>query len=301
MVDRREGTSGRGATGVDGVVLLDDATHNGLLARYGDAWLLDLPAMVSRETARLHLNIDAPLAGGRTACVLRATGPGGAVVLKLTPDLDRSRKEEAAVARLSSAGVSPRLYEAWESELGGIRYHGMLIELIGDGHSLRDNPSETPSVQQLAALLGAIAEAGLEPLGPDLEPATVHVRRGLDRGKGGGLHGSPPPSAGDAEWASEVLAELELGIGNSWVHGTLHPANLVVDPAGRLWAIDPRPFRADSGFDVAELALKLGSEQRGRSHNLGDGLDLLERLASAVPIDLNRAEKWLRSIVISGV
>lgn len=301
MAEHRVITSDQGVAALNSIELLDDATRNGLRARYGDAWLLNLPAMVRREVARLRLNVDEPLAGGRTACVLRATGPTGAVVLKLTPDLNRSRREEAAVTRLSAAGVSPHLYEAWESELGGIRYHGMLMDLIGDGHSLRDSPREAPAVPQLAEFLLAIAEAGIEPLGPDLDPVAVHVRHGLDHGQGGGLHGSPPPSAGDTAWASGALVELEVEIGDTWVHGTLHPANLVVDPAGRIWAIDPRPFRADSGFDVAELALKLGSERLGRSHNLRDGLDFLKQLASAMPFDLSRAEKWLRVISISGV
>jgi streptomycin 6-kinase len=97
------------------------------------------------------------------------------------------------------------------------------------------------------------------------------------------------------------LDELETAPTDHWVHGTLHPGNLVLDMAGRLYAIDPRPFLADRQYDIAELALKVGSERAGRNHNIDDGLRLLDELAGEMSFDQVRAERWLRVIAASGV
>jgi len=246
--------------------LVDAATGDGLCARYGPGWVDSLPALVAQVTAARGLSVLCPLTGGRTACVLKVRRGNHLAVLKLAPDLARSRREEAALRAYAAVGLAPEVLEADEGAVDGVSYHLMLLAFVPGGGSLRECPAPADAIPALGRLLAGLRDCSATPLTVALPSLADHVYAGLGRAAGGGLHGAAAPTPADVRLAAGLLGELNATTpADHWVHGTLHPGNVLTDGLGRLLAIDPRPFAGDLDYDVAESALKLGSELAGRT------------------------------------
>lgn len=281
--------------------LIDAATKDGLLGRYGSDWVAGLPDMMARLAKDNKWEIISRLVGGRTACVLIVEVSGQRAVVKVTPDIDRSARELAALEVLSQHATGPRVLQQWIDRAGPVESSVAVLELIGDGQSIRDTPTMQVPPEALARVLTEVAICGTTPLPVPLESLESHLVWRLDKPRGGGLHGAPPATASELEQARSILTDLiDSTLGGIWVHGTLHPGNLIVRN-DKLWAIDPRPFQGDSAYDVAELALKWGSERKGRAHNIADGLVMLKELREHCHFDKQRAISWMQVIFTTGV
>lgn len=281
--------------------LIDVDTREGLLDRYSSDWVTGLPQLVAKLVGDNKWRIVKRLVGGRTACVLIVAVDGRQAVLKVTPAVERSARELAALEVMSQHQIGPRVLQQWIDKTGPLESSVALLELIGDGRSFRHMPSAEIPPAALAGLLSGLAVCAGTPLPVTLPTLQSHLIWRLDKPLGGGLHGAPPSTATELQRARHLLTNLtQTTEGASWVHGTLHPGNLVFQ-GGKVWAIDPRPFHGDSAYDVAELALKWGSERQGREHNMNDGLVFLEELRKHYAFDKQRAADWMQVIVTTGV
>lgn len=282
--------------------LIAEATRDGLVGRYGSEWVARLPALMTRLSKEGQWTPIRRLEGGRTACVLLVHIDGAEAVVKVTPDIPRSAREIAALEVLSRKGIAPHVLRHWiDNNDDSLPSSVALLELVGDGRSLRDMSYPNVPTEDLAALLGVVAQCGREKLPVSLQSLETHLAWRFDKPRGGGLHGAPPVSDSELAEARGVLRDLvATSDPTTWVHGTLHPGNMVVYE-NRVSTIDPRPFLGDSVYDVAELALKLGSEHEGHPHNLADGLNLMRAIRRHLSFDENRVLAWMQVFVATGV
>jgi hypothetical protein len=280
---------------------IDGATREGLLGRYGSEWVTALPALITRLASENGWTIIKRLQGGRRACVLIVETRGSPVVIKLAPDVERTSREVAALKVFSQHGIGPRVLEHWTDDSGPVESSIAALELIGDGTPIRDRPAARVDPRMIATFLTEVASCGHDALPVELPSLVSHLMWRLEKPLGGGLHGAVPATRSDLEQAQLILSDLiPSSREGTWVHGSLHPGNLILMHE-KLWAIDPRPCLGDSEYDIAELAVKWGSEREGRSHNLADGLTLLKRLRHHMSFDEQRAVSWMQVIVTTGV
>ncbi|MFJ2274228.1 phosphotransferase [Streptomyces sp. NPDC087866] len=279
---------------------VDDMARAWLGERYGAAWVAGLPALMGRLLREHRWTPVRRLTGGCTACVLVVDGPGGRCVVKVTPCVTRSRHEAAALEALGCSGVGPRLLDHWEepSEVGDVSV--LVTQLLGDGSSLRHEGANAPSVEALGAMLRAVEECGAQALSLRTDTLHDHLGPRLERARGGGLHGTQAPADSELVAARETFHALMSPTPGTWVHGSLHPGNLVPGADGRLLVVDPRPFAADPAYDAAEVCLKWGSERHGRRHNLADGRALWRRLRHRLDHDGERVDAWMRVLAATG-
>ena len=279
---------------------IDSATRRGLISRYGDQWVTAMPTIIERLTSDNGWQLRARLTGGRTACVLLVEIGTELVVVKVTPDIDRSAREEAALTVLAANGVGPKVLDHWLDAGGQIGSAVMVLEALGDGTSLRDEPSRNVPARALADLLRSVEACGHCPLAVPLQTLESNIAWRLQDPHGGGMRGAPPPTPEELASAKDLLRELTSSPDDGrWIHGTLHPGNLI-RVGDAILTIDPRPFRGDSAYDVAELAIKWGSERQSCNHNFDDGIALWRELKSFMHIDEERVVAWMRIILAAG-
>lgn len=268
--------------------------------RYGASWVAGLPELMGRLLRAHHWTPVRRLTGGCTACVLVVDGPGGRCVVKVTPCVDRSPREAAALEVLGRSGVGPRLLDHWE-EPGEVGTLSVLVtQLLGDGSSLRPEGAQPPSVEALATMLRAVEECGAQVLRGGADTLHDHLGPRLEGARRGELHSARAPEDGELAAARETFRALMSPAPGTWVHGSLHPGNLVPGTDGRLLVVDPRPFAADPAYDAAEVCLKWGSERHGRRHNLADGRALWRRLRHRLDHDGERVDAWMRVLAATG-
>jgi streptomycin 6-kinase len=76
-----------------------------------------------------------------------------------------------------------------------------------------------------------------------------------------------------------------------WVHGDLHPANLLAAEREPWLAIDPKPMRGDPAFDLPPLVLQAGDPLA--SPDPAAELDRrVRRVAAATGVDPDRIRAW---------
>lgn len=222
------------------------ALRDRMIERFGPSagpWCDALPGILRELSARWRLRLGTEMSGG-TACVYRGTGPGGAVVLKLTPDPVIAREEAAA---LRAWADSPRAAGLLDADLG----HGaLLIEGLSPGTPLRESatPVALPEIAELVHDLHAVPVPAerLPSLSerlalwfPVFERRRATVARELD---------------GVVLERCRVAA-AELVAGDTLLHGDLHAANVLdAGPHRGAVAIDPRPCVGDGTFDVIDWA-----------------------------------------------
>jgi streptomycin 6-kinase len=292
--------------------LCDQATETAIRSRYGSQWVAGLALLVKDAQRQLNIGpVRTYLPGGTTASVTLVDGPDGQqFVLKVSPDVQRAQLETAALTALAHAHVAPMVRGGVPVHAAGLDGWAMLLELVpgapalnlhhvpGDG---RRNPQVNATATQVAAALVHAHRAGITPIarrpGDPVLPSVPVLADYLRRRIVTPPHVTDPwlsaTSDVSRERAMALLEALEVMGYDQWVHGSCHPGNVLVD-RDRLWLIDPRPMIGDPLFDVAEFALKAGSQAFSRRYNMLDGMAVAGHMRSVYPFALDRVEAWMQ-------
>lgn len=207
---------------------------------------------------------------------------GGVAVLKVVPDGDTARREATALAAWGPVGASPALID-YDPEC-----HALLIELVHPSVNLGTD-------QRLRAYGGFLRLAPLVrrmnvPEAPaSLPDLSERVRQRLDSAR---LRLDRHPelavvSHDDLDEALHTGLRLAAADGpRRIVHGDLHPANVILDRAGRHLVLDPKATAGPPEYDVAHLSLRCDPS--------GGAVHRAHELAAAVGVDQAAAVAWLR-------
>ncbi len=250
-----------------------------LVTRFGPgarAWCAELPPLVDALADRWGLAVRAA-GGGGTARVFRCErrADGAAVWLKLTPDTEVARQE--AVALTAWRGL-PSVVRLLEHDGGA---GALLLADVAPGTPLREHGWRPADV---AGLLGDLRSVAAPP-GPALPSLAERADFLLDLTE----RRAPGVSTADAR----ALARELTGDGSpsALVHGDLHPANVLLGPAGPV-AIDPRACLGDPDFDLVDWALDGVTDPAALSTRIA-------ALAHLVPgADADRIHAWCRAAAV---
>ncbi len=281
---------------------LDERTYKGLQEHYGDKWLKTLPSLVEDLINEHGWSFVKSLPGGRTAAVLVFETPEGLRVIKLAPDFNRSQAEFAALKIIENNGIGPKVFNLSFLEKEGAKSALISMEFIGDGKSLRqiDN-NEVVSDKSLGEFLSTMINCGKQEIDFPLIPIESFILEELKHVRNPGLHGKLEVSDTEKEEAKSILEKFTRDSNiKTWVHGTLHPANLI-NIEGKIMVIDPRPFYGDYQYDIAELCLKWGSEKNNRRHNLADGITQLESIRQYLTVNTDAVVDWMKVLLATRV
>ena len=264
---------------------IDDAVRQALLVRFGagvEAWLDELPRVLSSLAERWRISLEAPIPGGRMSVVIRCrTADGRPAVLKITPDNARLANEAVALERWTAAHT-PSLY-AVDEDVGSV-----LLEAIEPGTPLIESMAY-PRPESVAELIAALHATDVTDLSfptlaqrvsylfdmasrtytrrPDLD--AVVSRELYERGRrlGTRLAEDVPPSA--------------------LLHGDLTPRNILDGGTQRgLVAIDPAPCLGDDlSFDTLDLLL-------WQADDVDTIVARAEELAAVIDVSVNRVLDW---------
>jgi streptomycin 6-kinase len=234
---------------------IDDGQRRWLVARFGagvDAWLDELPQVLSSLATRWQVELGAPIPQGRMSVVVRCRiADGRAAVLKITPDKARLATEAAALERWATPHVPAVL--AVDERVGAL-----LLEAIEPGTPLIESMAY-PRLQSVAELLTSLHVTGV----PDASfPRLAHrVAYLFDMAS---RTYTRRPDLGDV--VSPDLYERGRRLGTrlaehvlptALLHGDLTPRNILDGGTQRgLVAIDPAPCLGDDvSFDAVDLLL----------------------------------------------
>ncbi|WP_371792137.1 aminoglycoside phosphotransferase family protein [Streptomyces sp. NBC_01471] len=261
----------------------DPGNRARLITRFGPSagpWYDALPALVDVLARRWGLDVGAA-GGGGTSRVYRCLRYGegdtaaASVWLKLTPDPVIASQEAEALNAWSAA---PSVVRLLESDLGA---GALLLAGVEPGTRVREHGWGTADIARLLADL----RAAPRPRTPLLPPLSDRIAFMYDMAARRGTHGPQVLARGRA-------AALELagtGPADGLVHGDLHQGNVLVGPAGRLVAIDPRPTNGDPDFDAADWAVDGVTDEAG----------LRRRIAALAPLvpgmSADRVLGWCRA------
>jgi streptomycin 6-kinase len=243
----------------------------------GRAWLSALPGIVAELEARWKVETGAPYREGTASWVAPATiADGTAAVLKVGWP-HREARGEADALRLWAGRGTPRLYAADRS------LYALLIERCEPGLPLALAPlrPEDGLLAAARALRGVwVAPPAdhrferLDEVGPEWS-VTVRGRMASLR---------PPFDPGLVALGAELLETLPRSAAATVVvHGDANPTNFLSARREPWLLIDAKPMVGDPAYDLAPLALQLGSPLegtrpeavlRGRFALLGDALGL---------------------------
>ena len=214
-----------------------------------DPWWATLGERLDGLAGAFGVTAGDPAPEGHTSLVLRAAGPDGPVVLKVSPEPGIAAFEAAGLRALAGSGRVPAVL-AVDDARGAI-----LLEAIGDGVPLV-RAERTPPAEEIAGLLGALRDAAPPPR-PGLEPLAERVRSVLTswvarRERDRRMRAAVPAHAlpDSIERAVALAREAPRTV---LLHGDLHPGNVLEgDPPRGLVAIDPRPCVGDPAYDAAD-------------------------------------------------
>lgn len=286
---------------------LPSATEAALEYRHGRQWLADLPGVISSVADELAVTPERFLPGGRSAAVLHAkTRSGKGVALKVCALQERSIAEAKALRLYHEVNVGPEVIAETTGETNGVAWHAYVLEFIPGPGDLRA-PNAIAHVgrslpREVERLLVGVQQAGLHPKADTVSAPNVtdRLERGLTSDSTRKLHGAVRPTEQQLRESKALLAELKQTSDAFLLHGALHPGNIAVTHSGSLLLLDPLPQTGDPMYDVAETALKLGSELQGLPHNVTSGMAFLAMLPSRLA-DRDRVEALMRVIADSGV
>lgn len=271
------------AIGIDGPVIADRSRLDGERAL---AFLAELPALVERWQSELYLTGARLLPGGILSAAFLCRTGGEAVVLKLSaPYATSARAEAAALGAWAGRGACRLRFATPDGRV-------MLLDAIrpGDPPPAGDEPDDARRAAGLMACLhsDAAIPAAVPEASQELDWRFQRAHQLLD---------GPSPARGvishqDIESAHHralgLDAERPVTV---LLHGDFLDKNILLDEAGRWWAIDPRPCRGDPCLDAAFWAL---------SHRGGRGGDRRARLvAAAAGLDVVRVREWMRAFAVS--
>jgi len=249
------------------------------------AWDAAAAELVGTMLHRWNLTPGQPFVGGEAASVLRVTtAEGTSAVLKVGFPHVEATWEAVALEGWGPA-LAPRVLrqDAWTWSL--------LLEDVQPGIPLlRYRVPAKDALRSAARLYKLLAARPIpdgiprldEALRPFLEKAVSRLRQHLPLlGENGGV----------LEAGLTRLAHLlDVSAGDTFLHGDFNPGNVISSDTG--WrAIDPKPMRGDSAFDLWPLVSQLGSPWADE-HPERILTDQLQFVAGIAGVDPQRAAHW---------
>jgi streptomycin 6-kinase len=216
----------------------------------------------------------------------------GEAVLKLAPDVARAHRETSAQRRFGDAHVAPPVLMQGTIDTPAGALAVTVTELVGDGKNLRQTLPVTATIDQIADLVATIERCGQTPLPIPLPRVTDHLSSRIDR-----------PTArlrpSDVRAARRMLDDLGGHTDGRWVHGSLHPGNIVI-LGQRLASVDCNPMLGDWAYDVAEVSLKWGHGTTSHPADVDAALAQATLLCRMVGADFDRVAAWMQLLIWSG-
>jgi streptomycin 6-kinase len=264
---------------------IDDAARRRLIARFGpelDAWLNELPAVLSALADRWQLEFGSLIPRGSMSVVVRCQiGGRRPVVLKISPDQRRLANEAAALNRWATKHTPAVV--AVDEDAGAL----LLVE-IEPGTPLADSPIYPP-LESLAELLKSLHETGVPD--PSYPPLAHRISYLFDSGT--------KPYTRHPELLELIPLQLyergrqlaarlvEQVSPTSLLHGDLTPSNILDGGDERgLVAIDPAPCLGDDlAFEAVDLLL-------WEAGDVETVVARAEALAPAIAVDAGRLLDW---------
>jgi len=249
------------------------------------AWDAAATELVGTMLNRWHLTAGQPFVGGEAASVIRVTTADGTpAVLKVGyPHVEGVWEAVALEAWGPTLAPAVLRQDAWTWSL--------LLEDVQPGIPLvRYRVPAKDALRSGARLYRALSTrpvpAGIprleEAMRPFLDKAATRLRQHLPLlGENGDV----------LEGGLAVLEQLlSVEVGDAFLHGDFNPGNIVSSQQG--WrAIDPKPMRGDSAFDLWPLVSQLGDpwadEQPERVI-----MSQLRFAAGIAEVDPARAAQW---------
>jgi streptomycin 6-kinase len=262
----------------------DQAWRARMVRRFGpevQAWCDDVPRLAGELAARWELRELEPVpAGGTSRVVACRIADGERAFLKLTPEPSLAIDEATALRVWEDGGRAPRVLAFDEPT------RALLLEAIEPGTRLADVPqlATVPAVAGLMAALHVPAPAGLPALRErvDFVFSVTRTRAREMRLDASAIERSHA--------AARRLADDHPGPA-AFVHGDLHPANVLVGPPGReLVAIDPRACMGDPAFDLVDWITDCAAPDRWQERS--------DALAAATGVAPARLWSWLRALAV---
>jgi streptomycin 6-kinase len=243
----------------------------------GRAWIGSLPWMLAECADLWELRLAEPYPTAFEALCIPATrADGEAAVLKLQFPNRESEHEAAALARCNGEGTV-RLLEHDEQR------HALLLERCLPGTQLAELDQDA-ALDVLVELLPRLWRAAGEPFRP-LEEEATWWGKSLS---GAWETAGQPFERALLDAALTAIEELAPSQGPPvLLHQDLHAGNVLRADREPWLAIDPKPLAGEREFGLAAIV---------RGDELGDGrrnvLHRLERLASELGLDYDRARRW---------
>ncbi len=279
---------------------LDEKTYSSLQKQCGPDWFETLPELVEDLKNEFSCETIKLLPGGRTAAVLLFYTPHGKKVIKIAPDINRSKAEHAALNIIEKQGIGPKIYKYEQYEKNGVSSSILVTEFLGDGNSLRTSTDKQKITSEaISNLLLKIANCGEQELGIKLTSIESMLLENFQNQNNPGSFGKLEMSNYEIEEVKNLLEDFSNNSSDkTWIHGTLHPGNLI-EFRGEIMVVDPRPLYGDKIYDVAEICLKWGSEKNERRHNLEDGISQLKEVQRYISIDIEKAIAWMKVLLVT--
>ncbi len=264
--------------------IIDEGTRGRLTARFGsavEAWLGELPGVVSALAKRWRLEIGAPIPRGSMSVVIQCRmADGRRGVLKASPDRARLVYEAAALEGWHTRHTPDVL--ALDEQLGAL-----LLEAIEPGTPLVES-SAYPTLERVAELLSSLHADGIpEPSYPTVGQRVADLFESSAK-----LYGRDPrlmaviaPELYERgrRFASRLARDPAPPV---LLHGDLTPSNILEGGAERgLVAVDPAPCLGDAAFDAIDLIL-------WQATDLEMIAERSRRLAAATGVDAGRLLAW---------
>jgi streptomycin 6-kinase len=263
---------------------IDAGARRRLTARFGsgvEAWLGELPGVLTALAERWRLEIGAPIPRGSVSAVFWCrTADGRRAVLKASPDRARLAFEAAALGGWHTAATPAVI--ALDEQLGAL-----LIEAIEPGTPLVVSAAY-PDLESVAGLLTSLHGSGVPD--PSYPPAGQRAAA-LFRSSLALYERHPeltalvPPEL--YERGHRLADRLARRDGPAvLLHGDLTPSNILDGgPRRGLVAIDPAPCLGDAAFDAVDLILWQADDLATIGARAG-------RLAAATGVAAERYSGW---------
>ncbi|MDY0815423.1 aminoglycoside phosphotransferase family protein [Kitasatospora purpeofusca] len=264
---------------VEALAAVPEEVRARLVTRFGPGareWCAELPRLVDGLAGRWGLAVRAA-GGGGTSRVFRCerSADGAAVWLKLTPDAEVARQEAVA---LTAWREVPSVVGLLAEDVGA---GALLLADVRPGTTLRESgwrPAEVAGMLAGMRSVPAPPRAALPSLAERLDFLFDLTER---------------RAPGVSTAGARALARELTGDGGpvGLVHGDLHPANVLLGPAGTV-AIDPRACLGDPDFDLVDWALD------GVAGPTALSARIAELTALVAGADADRVLAWCRAAAV---
>ena len=258
----------------------------------GEAWLRELPAIITELERAWSIVVDEPFAAGEFNFVAPATGPDGALtVLKIAPPFVTNEIiGEANYLRHRDGHGAVRLVDE-----DPVR-RAILIERALPGKNLAERfaGNEPGAVQPAIDVMRCLL---VPPSPADRDGITTldHWFDGLRR------HGATDFPGSYAAKALEFYETLSTQRGReAYLHGDFHPGNVVTARRSPYLAIDPKGIIGHVGYDIAVFLNNFHWWQEGKP-DIYARLDMaITQFSKAFEIDPLELRQWAFAQMVLG-